>query len=239
MHLVLDKKSAPMNTVDLPDHRIRAVCFDLDGVLVDAPEWHKEAFNMALEHFGLQPLSDEEHLKTFNGLSTRVKLEILQKQGRLYTIGPWSNTSHDDFYNKKQEYTQQLIEHNCVPIERIIETVRHANRLFDNKTAVVTNCSRRTAELMLEKSGLSGLFQFIITNEDVDGKIKPHPWPYILAQNKLGFANTSKVVLAIDDTGKGIMSAVDAHMRTWRLRRFEDLSVTNLNKVLDYYRITI
>ena len=34
--------------------RISCVLFDLDGVLVDATEWHYEALNLALSPFGLE-----------------------------------------------------------------------------------------------------------------------------------------------------------------------------------------
>lgn len=210
--------------------RLKAILFDLDGVLVDAADWHKEAFNKTLESFGLQPLGDEEHEKTFNGLSTRAKLKILEGEGRLYTIGSWSNTSYDDFYNKKQELTKAIIEERCSPISRVHDAVDFAHYHTGGKIAVVTNCSKETAKLMLERANLTNSFEFMITNEDVDGKIKPHARPYIEAKDKFGLLNTTKKnVLAIDDTDKGIKSALDAGCITWRLRNFEDLSVLNLS----------
>jgi beta-phosphoglucomutase-like phosphatase (HAD superfamily) len=55
---------------------IRAVLFDLDGVLVDATEWHYEALNRALRLFGFG-ITRYEHLAGYNGLPTRRKLEML------------------------------------------------------------------------------------------------------------------------------------------------------------------
>ena len=55
---------------------IKAVLFDMDGVLIDAKDWHYEALNRALELFGYT-ISRESHLSTFDGLPTRRKLEIL------------------------------------------------------------------------------------------------------------------------------------------------------------------
>ena len=63
---------------------IKAVIFDMDGVLIDAREWHFLALNRALGLFGYTiPL--EEHLKTYDGLPTSKKLEILQIQHGLPT----------------------------------------------------------------------------------------------------------------------------------------------------------
>ena len=56
--------------------KIKAVIFDLDGVLVDATEWHYEALNRALGLFGYN-IARYEHLTTYNGLPTRKKLEML------------------------------------------------------------------------------------------------------------------------------------------------------------------
>ena len=57
---------------------IKAILFDMDGVLVDAREWHYEALNRALEIFGMK-ISLDNHLSTFDGLPTRRKLQILGK----------------------------------------------------------------------------------------------------------------------------------------------------------------
>ena len=55
---------------------IEAVVFDMDGVLIDAKEWHYHALNRALELFGFT-ISRAEHLSTFDGLPTSKKLEML------------------------------------------------------------------------------------------------------------------------------------------------------------------
>ena len=55
---------------------IKAVIFDMDGVLIEAKDWHYEALNKALKLFGIEILR-HEHLSTFDGLPTRDKLKIL------------------------------------------------------------------------------------------------------------------------------------------------------------------
>ena len=49
---------------------IKGVIFDLDGVLIDAKEWHYEALNSALNLFGFE-ISRHQHLVTYDGLPTR------------------------------------------------------------------------------------------------------------------------------------------------------------------------
>lgn len=59
--------------------KIKAVIFDMDGVLIDAKEWHYEALNKALALFGFA-ISRQEHLDSYDGLPTRKKLEMLSSE---------------------------------------------------------------------------------------------------------------------------------------------------------------
>ena len=49
--------------------QIKAVLFDMDGVLVEAKDWHYEAFNRALAVFGMS-ISRSEHPREFGALAT-------------------------------------------------------------------------------------------------------------------------------------------------------------------------
>jgi beta-phosphoglucomutase-like phosphatase (HAD superfamily) len=56
--------------------KVKAVLFDMDGVLIDAQEWHYEALNDVLEIFGFT-ITREMHEDRYDGLSTTKKLEML------------------------------------------------------------------------------------------------------------------------------------------------------------------
>ena len=58
---------------------IKAVIFDLDGVLVDATEWHYEALNNALALFGFN-IDRNMHFSEYNGLPTKEKLKRLSNR---------------------------------------------------------------------------------------------------------------------------------------------------------------
>ena len=60
-------------------NKIKAVLFDMDGVLIDAKDWHYEALNKALKLFGIE-INRYDHLTTFDGLPTKVKLDLLSKR---------------------------------------------------------------------------------------------------------------------------------------------------------------
>ena len=47
---------------------IKAILYDLDGVLVDATEWHYESLNNALKEVAGFIIKRDEHISTFNGI---------------------------------------------------------------------------------------------------------------------------------------------------------------------------
>ena len=57
----------------------KAIIFDMDGVLIDAREWHYSALNQALEPFGME-IGLAEHEDKYNGLSTKTKLRMLSEE---------------------------------------------------------------------------------------------------------------------------------------------------------------
>ena len=83
---------------------IKAILYDLDGVLVDATEWHYESLNAALKEVCGFVIKRDEHISTFNGIPTIKKLEILNNQGRL------DRKLFDKIWEKKQEKTFEVIE---------------------------------------------------------------------------------------------------------------------------------
>ena len=88
---------------------IRAVLFDMDGVLIDAKEWHYETLNEALALFGLN-ISRTEHLAVYDGLPTRKKLEMLSKVRGL------PPRLHDFVNAYKQNLTYKAVIGKCRPV---------------------------------------------------------------------------------------------------------------------------
>src|ERR687889_327752 len=122
--------------------KIKGIIFDMDGVLIDAKEWHYEALNAALKLFGCE-ISRYDHLVTFDGLPTKKKLEMLSLEGG------FPRKLHDFVNDFKQQYA-------------LAKLSAEGYRL-----AVGSNSVRRTIEVMMEKAGLSRYIEFYLSNEDV------------------------------------------------------------------------
>tara|TARA_B100001248_G_scaffold261653_1_gene253521 strand:+ start:202 stop:831 length:630 start_codon:yes stop_codon:yes gene_type:complete len=177
-------------------NKIKALLFDLDGVLVEAKEWHYEALNSALSNFGYG-ISRYDHLVSFDGLPTRKKLEMLSIDNGL----PFGLHA---FINKlKQDITLKIIYKNCKPVFHH----QYALSKFASsglKICVCTNSVNVTAELMLRKADLLQYLEFFLTNEDVE-TAKPDPEIYTTAINRLELKPTD--CLIIEDNENGIKAA--------------------------------
>ena len=84
---------------------IKLIIFDLDGVLVDARELHYNALNNALESIDEKyVIQRDEHLSTYDGLTTTKKLKILSKNKGL------STELHNTIHEMKQDMTLRIID---------------------------------------------------------------------------------------------------------------------------------
>ena len=174
----------------------KAVLFDMDGVLIDARDWHYDALNEALRIFGVE-ISRSDHLSRFNGLSTRKKLNMLTAEGLIpYEL-------HEAIQSIKQDRTLRIAAQMCFPIvsHQVLITRLKALGI---KVGLVTNSIRKSSEFMLEYAGLLKFMDVVVTNEDVvEGK--PNPAGYLLAMERLGVLPSETIV--IEDGEYGILAA--------------------------------
>lgn len=193
---------------------IKAVVFDMDGVLIDAKEWHYEALNRALGHFGFQ-ISRHEHASTFDGLPTKRKLEMLTDEHQL-------PASLHGFLNElKQIYTIETVFARCKP------TFQHEYALSNlrsmgYKLGVASNSIRNTVELMMRQSDLERYLDVIVSNQDVRNA-KPDPEIYLRTMQLLGVRPDETLVL--EDNEHGIASARAAGAHVMVIKDVTDVSL--------------
>lgn len=194
---------------------VRAVVFDMDGVLIDAREWHFHALNEALALF-IKPIHREEHLERFDGLPTKVKLEILEREERL------PRSLFEIVGAVKQERTLRLAARFCRP------TVEHLILIgwlksIGLKMGVATNSIGLTTDAMLTWAGVRDSMDLILTNEDVV-QPKPSPEIYLLAAERLGFS--PEELLVIEDNENGVKAAHAAGCKVRRVESPQDLNIS-------------
>lgn len=176
--------------------KIKAVIFDMDGVLIDAKDWHYEALNRALGLFGME-ISRYDHLVTYDGLPTRRKLEMLTLERGL------PEALHAFLNDLKQTYTMEITAIRCRP------TFHHQyalSKLHQSgyRIAVCSNSVRASIDLMMQKSSLMQYLDFFLSNQDVINA-KPDPEIYTNAIRRLGLS--PQECLIVEDNPNGIAAA--------------------------------
>jgi HAD superfamily hydrolase (TIGR01509 family) len=172
---------------------IKAVIFDLDGVLVDADKWHFNALNVALQHADIDPISWQEHLTVYKGIPTRDKLQILHERKGLPREA-WPRIAQT-----KHEITGHIIDSFCLPDPEKVEMMRLLKRGY--RIAVCSNAVRASVERMLELAGLLPYVDLVLSNQDV-AQAKPHPEIYIRAFETLGLQPEECLIVEDSDVGK-------------------------------------
>lgn len=201
---------------------IKLVIFDLDGVLVDACEWHKDALNEALLEVAGFKIEDEEHESTFNGIPTRKKLDILTNQKRL------KPENHHMVYNIKQKKTVEVIEKFALPRREKVDLINYI-KSRNIPVACFTNSISETATLMLDKTGVLNSLDFLLTNEDV-GEPKPSPEGYIKTMENFNVKPSNTLI--VEDSQKGVQAARDAGANVMVVKNPDYVNIDLLEKYL-------
>lgn len=197
--------------------KIKAVIFDMDGVLIDAKDWHYEALNKALAIFGLT-ISRHDHLITFDGLSTGQKLKMLSKT---YVL---PESLHGFINEMKQQYTMDITHQLCKPVFHHQYALA---KLKENgyQLAVASNSIRNTVKVMMEKSALMDYLEFYLSNQDVSNG-KPDPEIYNLAIQKLGLRPDECVI--VEDNENGIKAAKASGAHVLKVEAIHDVNFDNI-----------
>lgn len=196
---------------------IKAVLFDMDGVLIDARDWHYEALNRALHHFGYT-ISRESHLSTFDGIPTRRKLEILSASRGL------PRGLHEFLNQLKQAYTLEISYQRCRPSFNHQYALQRLKK-EGYKLAVCSNSVRQSIEAMMKLSGLSAFLDLMISNEDVS-EGKPHPMMYKKAMETLGVRPHECLIL--EDNEHGIQAAIESGGNLLRIGVPDDVTYQSI-----------
>lgn len=199
------------------NNKIRAVIFDLDGVLVEAKDWHFHALNKALKIFG-SDVSYEEHLLRYDGLPTKMKIKMLNENtGFPLELG-------DIVSDLKQIYTQEYFTTRCFPDfskDYLFRKLRDADIL----TAVASNSIRSTVDQAMISLDIEKYIEFSLCNEDV---LRPKPSPdiYLKAIDLLGM--DAAECLIVEDNINGITAARASGAHCLEVKEVEDVNHINV-----------
>ena len=197
---------------------IRALLYDLDGVLVDLMALHEEAFLAAVRVEGHFDLGAIEHRAHYAGRSTKQKLQML------VDIGLITQQQVSPITEAKQRLTQTYVEQRVHPLTNRIAFLRHF-QTAGYQLGCVTNCIKMTAFEVLRRAGLLPFVeQCVVTNEDAAPK--PSPAPYQKACTLLEVEPAE--VLVFEDHEVGLTAAKAAGCLVQHVPTYAGLSIESV-----------
>jgi HAD superfamily hydrolase (TIGR01509 family) len=184
----------------LPDIAgIRAVCFDLDGLLVDSEPLHFEAQRRALAKRGLTYTLEDKLAVTGGAVRNSVRT-IARKFG--------IEADAEALYQDRVAIFRQLMEDDLQLRPGAFDLLQRLRRR-KVRCAVVTSGERDYLHDVLDQFEIDRFFVLTISADDVQ-KHKPDPPPYVRAAERLRLPPAA--CLALEDSRNGLLSAKAAGM---------------------------
>lgn len=212
---------------------IRALFFDLDGVIIDTErDGHRVAFNAAFREFGL-PIEwtvEEYHdLLQIAGGKERMR-HYLRIRGLGRELPP---VEEDDLVQKlharKTVIFVELVESGALPLRPGVRRFMDEAVQLGLKLAICTTSNEHAARAITGRM-LSGIRFDAVLSGDVVRNKKPDPEIYRLALERTGLRPAECVV--IEDSRNGVQAAVAADLPVAVTTNFytenEDLSGADL-----------
>ena len=207
---------------------IKAIIFDLDGVLVDTKKIHFEALNLALKKFKHNEISFEDHVKIFDGLPTNEKLKILNKKDNL----PKKNFSKINRF--KQKITSEILKKRIKKNLNLINIFKKFHKNY--KIAVATNAVNSTLNICLNKLGISKYIDCKLSNENINFP-KPNPEIYLRIFIKFGIYPSEALI--IEDSHYGREAAISSGAKLLPIKKIEELTLKKIKINLTSKKINI
>jgi beta-phosphoglucomutase len=209
---------------------LKAVVFDMDGVIVDTEPLSFKTHSIILERYG-EIYTSEFHRSTMgNSIS-----EVYRKIKEQFNI----SEDEEEFAILRKNIFGELLNKELKIINGLFPLLKNI-RDKRIKCAVATGNNRYITEKIFKQLDILDYFDFIICSEEIKHS-KPDPWVYKFVTEKLDIAAEDCIVL--EDSKNGILSAINAGCNviavnsTWEFNNEEQIlsvekDLTGVSKIL-------
>jgi HAD superfamily hydrolase (TIGR01509 family) len=182
---------------------LKAIIFDLDGVLWRSGDIHAAAYRKTLTQAGLE-------MPDYGSIAGRRTDEVIRE----LWLAQRSQVGNDSeaitqLTQEKQNLARRMLRSNPPLAPGCVDVIRALARV--KQLALVSSASAETVELFLSCSGTGDYFDAIIYGDQVT-IAKPHPAIYQLALQKIGRSGGETAV--VEDAPSGVRAARDAGIAT-------------------------
>lgn len=184
---------------------LKAILFDMDGVLYDSMKWHAKSWKQTMDEFGINSEQNEFYL--YEGMVGHKTIDHLihreqQRQASADEI--------ETIYQRKSTLFAEMNDGSL--ISKALEMVQ---KVADNNlTRVIVTGSGQMTLLSKLDMNFPGLFsqEKMVTAYDVKHG-KPHPEPYLMGLQKAGMLQPNQAIV-VENAPRGVEASVAAGIFT-------------------------
>ena len=216
---------------------IKAVIFDMDGVLIDSEPLWRKAMIEGFASIGV--LITEEDCKKTTGNRLKEVVEYWFEKLNIYDVLP------TEIEHRIINTLVKLIKNEGKAISGVIEVINFCNNK-NIKIGLATSSSNQLMEAVLEKLKLKNTFKSSISAENMEYG-KPHPEVFLICASQLQISPLECIV--IEDSINGVIAAKAAFMKVIALPEQEninnhkfsiaDYKLNNMQEVLKLFKTII
>jgi len=181
---------------------IKAVIFDLDGVIVSTDEFHYRAWKALADKEGI--FFNKEINNRLRGVSRMASLDIILEKAKK----EYSEQEKIDLTSYKNDIYLKFLN-DLTPNDLLSNALNLIYYLKDKGIKVAIGSSSRNTEKILKQLQITNLFNAIADGNDIT-RSKPNPEVFLVACEKLGLLPDE--CLVVEDAISGIEAAKAAGM---------------------------
>ncbi|MBB4036913.1 HAD superfamily hydrolase (TIGR01509 family) [Dysgonomonas hofstadii] len=184
---------------------LKAVLFDMDGVLYDSMKWHSKSWKQTMDEFDIPSTPEEFYL--YEGMVGKSTINHLMNRERGRDA---SQDEIEKIYKRKTELFSEYNDGSLIPYAHDFVKKVHD----EGYTCVIVTGSGQPTLIDKIEHNFQGLFtkERMVTAFDVKHG-KPHPEPFLMGLGKAGHLNPNQAVV-IENAPRGVEAASAAGIFT-------------------------
>ena len=186
---------------DFEEKYMKAVIFDMDGVLVDSQPYHFKADIDTMAEYGV--IKDQKFYESFAGTLTADRMRTLKEMFGL-------DVPVEEMTIKRENMILDIMgKEDIKPVSGIPEFLRSIKEK-GLTTAVASSSDYKLINLILDRLKIAKYFDSVTSGSDVK-RGKPSPDVFLLAAERIGIEPAE--CLVVEDSENGVKAAKAAGMK--------------------------
>ena len=201
-------------------NKIKAVLFDMDGVIFDTEREYLKEWNKIFEKYGYE-MKKEIYVSVMGRGRKKVKEIFKENFGNDLPI--------EKMYIEKDKMLKEAIENNEVPLKQGALELLEFLKKNEYKTALATSAKKDRVKSQVNHAKINNLFDAIVCADDIVNS-KPNPEIFLKAAEKVNVKPENCIV--IEDSEAGIRAAFNAGMIAFHVKDLKEAD-ENIMKYCD------